>query len=202
MINLIPRGYIVGGGLISPDDKFFFLNIPKNASTFMSMVLHQNNWYYANLSEFKGKTVICLLRDPLERWISGMATYSGLYLLGKNYNSSHFIADYNNLTEKLIFDNIVFDDHTVPQSDFINCVPNDKDIVYFSMKANSIIKVISDYLGYSLTYDPSITNQNSTDSNHDTKQITDFLKSQMTQEHENKIRIKYKQDYQLLNNAG
>jgi hypothetical protein len=198
VIDLISRGYQIGGGLVSPDHNIFFLNIPKNASTFLSSVLQQNNWYYSSLNNFQGSKVICVLRDPIDRWISGMATYSALYLLGKNYGSDMFVKDYNILTERLIFDNIVFDDHTASQVEFVNCIPNDKEIVYFLIDNESILKKMSDYLGYKLLFNFDDTNENASKNNYDTDQLTRFFKSKLTEELKSKLQIKYKKDYQLI----
>lgn len=198
MNELISRNYQVGGGMVSPDGNFFCLNIPKNASTFLSSVLHQNNWSYGNLSTFAGSKVICVLRDPISRWLSGISTYCALYLLEENYGSDILIKDYNNLTERLIFDNIVFDDHTTPQIDFINLIPNNTEIVYFLIDNNSLIDKLSKYLGTTLHYDLSITNENASENNYDTRQISHFLKSNLKPQLESKLRIRYKKDYQLI----
>lgn len=201
MIDLISRGYQVGGGMVSPDGTTFWLSIPKNASTFISSVLHQNNWHYGNLSTFVGTKVICALRDPVDRWISGMATYLTLYLLGENYGSDMFIKDYNELTQRLIFDNIVFDDHTTPQVNFVNLVPKTKDIIYFYVDNNSLLDKLSRYLSTPLDYNLAITNENASDNNYDTKQIKNFLQSKLTDPLKEKIKMHFKHDYQLLNNV-
>ena len=91
MRNLISRGHNVGGGLISPDGNYFFLSIPKNASVFISSVLRQNDWRYSDLSVYTGHNVFCIVRDPVERWISGMATYISANLLGENYVDPVFV---------------------------------------------------------------------------------------------------------------
>jgi hypothetical protein len=201
MNKLISRGYQVGGGMISPDGQFFYLSIPKNASTFISSVLHQNNWHYSNLSTFTGDKIICVLRDPIDRWVSGMATYCALYLLGENYGSDMFVADYNLLTEKLIFDNIVFDDHTEPQTTFVNFVPDNKQMVYFLANNNLVLDDLSKYLNHTLTYNHDTTNENASENNYDTRQISRFLRSQLDEELTYKLRVRYKQDYQLLKYA-
>lgn len=201
MIDLISRGHQVGGGLLSPDNKTFFFCIPKNASTFMTGVLLQNNWEYANISYFTGTEVICLVRDPLDRWISGISTYCCLHLLNQNYGSDMFVENYNTLVERLIFDNIVFDDHTTPQIEFINTIPVDKNIVYFLAEKKSLIKKLSDYLGYTLNYNLHEINENSTENNYDQKRISDLLSLKLNSYYKDKIARRYHRDYQLLEYA-
>ena len=201
MIDLIARGYTIGGGLISPDNELFFLPIPKNASTFISSVLYQNNWRYANLSEFTGDQVFCILRDPLDRWISGIATYFALYIINDEYDIKMFLKEYNQLTEKLIFDNIIFDDHTTPQIDFLNIVPKNKNIVSFTIDEQSLLQKLSEYLKYDLSYDLSITNENFSKDNYVIQHIIDLIKSRLQENMITKIKVKYKADYTLLQYA-
>jgi hypothetical protein len=127
-----------------------------------------------------------------------MATYCALYLLGENYGSDMFVADYNPLTEKLIFDNLIFDDHTEPQITFLNLVPYHKQVIYFSADNNLLLDNLSKYLGQSLTYDHASTNENASENNYDTKQISRFLKSKLNKDLTHKLQVRYKQDYQLL----
>lgn len=198
MQNLIARGHQVGGGLLSPDGNYFFLSIPKNASVFISSVLRQNNWQYRDLSRFDGANVICILRDPVERWISGMATYIAANLLGADYGSEMFIEDYNRLSERLIFDNIIFDDHTTPQIEYINFIPPNKNIKYFIADKNTLLDQMSEYVGYTLAFNLDITNENASKNNFDTNNLVNFLRNNLTSDYTLKIKSMYRLDYLLL----
>ena len=99
------------------------------------------------------------------------------------------------------FDNIVFDDHTTPQVNFVNLVPKTKEIIYFYADNNSLLDKLSKYLGTPLDYDLTVTNENASDNNYDTKQIKNFLQSKLTDPLKEKIKMYFKHDYQLLNNV-
>ena len=90
-------GYIPGEGMISPARDIFYLNIPKNASTYLSNILLANNWEHWNIITdiTTVQHSIAFIRDPLDRWISGFSTYVALHILGNGYGSDHFIKDYN-----------------------------------------------------------------------------------------------------------
>jgi len=198
MLNLISRGHNVGGGLISPDGNYFFLSIPKNASVFVSSVLHQNNWQFGDLSTYRGQNVFCVIRDPVERWLTGMSTYISANILGENYGSEKFISDYNELVERFIFDNIVFDDHTTPQIEFVNFVPAGKNIKFFYADKNQLLDNLSRYVGCDLKYDLRITNDNAAKNNFDTNNLVNFLKKTLTDKYIDKIKTTYRLDYLLL----
>ena len=200
-MNLLGRGHKIGGGLISPDGDFFFLSIPKNASVFISSVLRQNNWQYSDLSVYNGSNVICIIRDPVERWISGMATYVAANLLGENYGSDMFIDDYNELVERFIFDNIIFDDHTTPQIEFVNFVPANKHIEYFLANKITLLDNLSKYIGNTLSFDLRITNDNASQNNYDTNNLVNFFRTRLDQKYVEKIKTTYRLDYFLLQAA-
>lgn len=202
MRNLISRGHNVGGGLISPDGNYFFLSIPKNASVFISSVLRQNDWRYSDVSVYNGPNVICIIRDPIERWISGMATYVAANILGENYGSDMFVEDYNELVERLIFDNIIFDDHTTPQIEFINFVPANKHIEYFLANKKTLVDNLSKYIGNTLSFDLSITNDNASHNNYDTNNLVNFFRTKLNQKYIEKIKTTYRLDYLLLQEAN
>lgn len=198
MRNLISRGHNVGGGLISPDGNYFFLSIPKNASVFISSVLRQNNWTFSDLSTYSGSNVFCIIRDPVERWISGMATYIAANILGENYGSEMFINDYNQLAERLIFDNIVFDDHTSPQIEFVNLVPCNKHIEFFLANKTNLLNNLSRYVGSELKFNLDVTNENASSNNFDTNNLVNFLQKKLTKEYQEKIKNTFRLDYLLL----
>ena len=198
MNELIRRGHLVGGGMLSPDKKIFYLNIPKNASTYTTNVLKENNWMFWNITNANVDTVIILLRDPIDRWVSGFATYACSYLLGYGYGSDHFVKDYNSLTERLIFDNIVFDDHTTPQVKFINEIPHGMKREHVCVNRD-IINSIGTIANCTLTVGDDI-DDNSKETNYDTDQISKFIRRKLNEKLKDKIRDVYADDYQLINN--
>jgi hypothetical protein len=161
-------------------------------------VLRQNNWNYSDLSVYSGPNVFCIVRDPVERWISGMATYIAANLLGENYGSEMFINDYNQLAERLIFDNIVFDDHTTSQIEFVNLVPCNKHIEFFLANKTNLLNNLSRYVGSELKFNLDITNENASSNNFDTNNLVNFLQKKLTKEYQEKIKNTFRLDYLLL----
>jgi len=45
------KGYYPGGGMLSPDRDIFYLNIPKNASTYLTNIFKENTWTHWNILE-------------------------------------------------------------------------------------------------------------------------------------------------------
>lgn len=124
-----------GGGWLSPDRKHFYVSIPKNASSFLGTWLTENGW---NIFNFKGmntfdqdlginqlESVVVVLRDPIERFISGFAQYlksnilHPLFVDRDDGSQSFHIEDikrYWPAIERIMADvGPFFDDHTWPQ---------------------------------------------------------------------------------------
>jgi hypothetical protein len=198
--RLIKRGHLPGGGMRSPDRKYFYLNIPKNASTYTTNVLKDNNWQFANASDGRFEELIIIVRDPIERWISGISTYCCSYLLEYGYGSDRFVDDYNILVERLLFDNVsTFDDHTAPQTDFINMIPPSlKPRHYIWAGCDSIIEILS-FLTGKLIVENENTFNNSKESNYDTEQISNFIRSRLTIPLKSKLEEAYARDYEFIN---
>ena len=201
MINLINRGHLIGGGMLCPTKEYFYLSIPKNASTFLTNVFKDQNWTHWNLTNGTYKNVIIVLRDPVERWISGIATYLCSYVLGENYGSDHFVADYNEAVERLLFDNIIFDDHTAPQSIFVNEIPNISNRIFIRLNHKTLITEIANATGCPLTVAEGIAD-NSKETNYDINQISNFIRNRITPSLEKKLKDAYADDYRLLNSLN
>jgi len=76
------KGLGYGSGHLSPRRNQFYVNIPKNASSYISVWLVNNNWEsttYKN-SDNVGEAII-ILRDPVNRWISGISQYLSSYVV-------------------------------------------------------------------------------------------------------------------------
>lgn len=99
-----------------PNIDFMYVNIPKNASSWTRNNLKKYNWEFYNyhIDNFYYKHAIVVLRDPIDRWLSGIAEY--MYLYHRNIDPAHFSKSFFDL----IFDRVAFDDHTEKQVLFIN----------------------------------------------------------------------------------
>lgn len=194
------RGYQPGGGFIS-NSGLFYLNIPKNASTFLSNVLVDNGWEHYNIAD-RHRTItqhLVVLRDPIERWISGFATYASSWLLGAGYGSDHFVSDYNQLVERVIFDNLVFDDHTTPQAEYVSQLPP-ANIVYFKLN-DQLVKQISRFTNSDLVINS--VDGNVSENNYDQRQISKLIKQRIESDLVLKTKIieRYKCDFNLISSV-
>jgi hypothetical protein len=201
MQDLVRRGYLPGSGLLSPAG-VFYLNIPKNGSTYLSNILLHNGWQHHTLGDSHHliSTFIVVLRDPVERWISGFATYASSWLLGMNYGSDHFVEDYNDLTERIIFDNLVFDDHTTPQIEFVQLLPDSKPVTYFRLSKDTV-KNISRYTQQNLNI--STVDANVSEDHYDQRQISQFIRNRINNRPDliNRINEQYANDFNLIDSV-
>lgn len=128
------KGHSYGEGLVSPDRKFFIFKIPKNASTFIVKNLTKLNWEHASYGEFPSEKTIVILRDPIDRWLSGIVEYLFLYhenVLGNladpfNYEYLPLLGEKLGLA--LLFEKVIFDDHTDRQCSFLKNLDIDNTI--------------------------------------------------------------------------
>lgn len=195
--HLRSRGYEPGGGLISPAG-VFYLNIPKNASTYITNILVANGWKHHNVKNSAPITqCLVVLRDPIDRWISGFGTYASSWLLGAGYGSDHFVEDYTPLTERLIFDNITFDDHTTAQSEYVAQLPT-VSTQYFKLTKN-IIDHLSQDLNINLVVQP--VDANVSENNYDQQQIVKLIQARVEKDPALKARLfeHFKSDFDLIN---
>lgn len=195
--HLVPRGYIPGSGVMSPEG-VFCLHIPKNASTFLTNMLVNNGWKHANITNPDITENIVVLRDPVDRWLSGFATYAASWILGPSYGSSHFCADYTDLTSRLIFDQIVFDDHTTPQVQFIEQLNKSIPTTYFNLNYELRTNMES-FLNTKLEITNSINN-NASENNYDTKTVLKHMQYVVSQNSKFKAQLveRYSDDYELM----
>ena len=119
------RGHTIGEGMLSPDSKYFYLNIPKNSSSSIKTILTSLGWTYASLNDSPSAQIIVAMRDPMDRWISGMVEYLMMYhqdtidniVEPNNYDFMPLLG--NKLGMSLLFDRMTFDDHTERQALFL-----------------------------------------------------------------------------------
>lgn len=136
------RGHTLNEGMISPDGRYFYLNIPKNSSSFVKKQLEGLGWIYSTLLDHPGATTIVVLRDPLDRWISGAVEYLFMYHLNAiDRVCEPFHYDFNplygeHLGLSLLFDRITFDDHTERQCVFLKDIPSLSSCIWLNSSDN------------------------------------------------------------------
>ena len=116
------KGHQLGRCMSHPNSDLMYVNISKNASSWTKPLLKEDwGWKFCNYHTDKiNKTAIVVLRDPVDRWITGIAEYLASY---------HPTASLHNFeTLDLIFDRVVFDDHTERQVNFIHGLDTDRCI--------------------------------------------------------------------------
>ena len=110
-----PKGHLFGTCMSSRDSDLMYVNIPKNASSWTKPNLLDQKWEFYNyhFDHLYHKHALVVLRDPVERWLSGICEYFTLY--HRNID----VAQINQAFIDLLMDTITFDDHTEKQVYFI-----------------------------------------------------------------------------------
>jgi hypothetical protein len=112
------KGHVYGECMSHSGIDLMYVYIPKNASSWTKPNLKDWGWEFYNYkTDCLNKHALIILRDPVERWLSGIAEYLTLY-------HSTMQSPFNE-TAELIFDRICFDDHTEKQSKFLNGLNTD-----------------------------------------------------------------------------
>ena len=215
--QLVDRGFGYGSGTLSPNLSQFIVNIPKNASSYMLDWARRHQWM-TTVADDHSDTItemIVILRDPLDRWVSGIVQYLNTYILsvqGPNgpvfpdepylpYNwrmdAVQWIDAYNQSTERLIFDVVNrFDDHVWPQHEFVeNLLPAVKR-KYFLLDHN-FDAAIADYLGFAPYSD---LDSNSAGNNANMRLLQKFFVDRLQQRPDLAQRVikAYAKDYELI----
>ena len=214
--QLADRGYGYGSGILSPNHDRFIVNIPKNASSYLLDWANHHRWRAGKIDHIndphKLQELIVVLRDPVQRWISGIAQYLTGYVLNVNgvyscdlgpgpddqqISADTFIEEYNQVVERLLFDNLSrFDDHVWPQCEFFqDLIPHvPRKFFYIDQNFDSNI---SDHLGFAPI--PGL-DRNQGDANPDTNKIQQFIRARLNTRPELQERVHrvYAQDYKMI----
>lgn len=203
-INSRKVGY--GSGLIFFDkNKKFLVSIPKNASSFSHKWASLSGWSSATAYKSKEidwdqlEEIIIIVRDPVERWISGVSQYIKAAIL-KSGTANDFIANYNGYTERLIFDNVSnLDDHVFPQIYFFKDLYPEIPRKYIYINKNFEFN-----LKQELSLCDCINNldKNRSIDDSDKKELQDFFHTLLQKRKRlcKLVKNAYKKDYEFIEN--
>jgi hypothetical protein len=142
-------GHEVGQCQVNPKSSQGFVHIPKNASTEMKQLL--GDWEFANYKKKSLDEYLVILRDPRDRWISGMTEL----LVGKNSRIGRenrkwmsSLSDAKKLVDQTLLQQLIrldpiFDPHTAPQCLFLEGIPY-QNITYFEFNRD-VVDTIAEY---------------------------------------------------------
>ena len=216
---LVTRGFGYGSGVINPAHDRFIVNIPKNASSYMLDWASRHGWRAALVQNHStiGEIVV-ILRDPIQRWISGISQYITTYIQsvhGPNgpvvdgmittehdyfLSADLFIKQYTDLTERLLIDAASrFDDHVWPQTELITGLLPSVKRTYFYLDQN-LTTHLARYLGFTKFVQ---VDHNQGSDNPEQKKIQEFLQDRLQLRPELKQRLMkhYQTDYALINSV-
>lgn len=111
-----PIAHEIGQCLSDRNNKLLYINIAKNASTWTKEYFVKgykwNSWdNFIRFPVIRNFHKLVILRDPYERWLSGIVTY----LMREQVN-----LNLSNESIKLLLTKIEFDEHTWPQTRFLS----------------------------------------------------------------------------------
>lgn len=190
------KGHAFGQNHSKPDLNLMYVNIPKNASTWTKNMLSSLGWGIYNYHSDKNytKQAMIVLRDPVDRWLTGIAEYFSLY------HPSVTTELLTPFSLDLIFDRVGFDDHTEQQIYFIegldlnNCVFFKCDQSYRQNFTNFLTSngIAGDWTTEKYQY--------SIDENPRKVELKNFFKKQIDQypRYLNQLKNYFKNDYKLI----
>lgn len=120
---------------------FAFVPIFKNASSwgrdYFKYGCNMDKSYNWLVDDMSNHSFIVFLRDPIERWLTGISTYF------MNNHKDYFITD--DKVFDMIFDGVTFDVHTAPQTLFIESLDTDRTY-FFNLDDNNFINSLRKFV--------------------------------------------------------
>lgn len=185
--------------------KNIYINIPKNASTNIRAAIKDKGFCSVNLINSKDfpvyESAVVVLRDPIERWISGIGTYLNMYHIQSNLYEDFFTHIRNNgkWFFELLFERVSFDDHTEKQTYFLKPFDLSNAFYFYAQDMNVLEhKLIHFYLGegLNLRFDPNMRNINKKNPVH--QFFTEFLFDSKNTKYKEKLLQYYKDDFEFI----
>ena len=142
-----------GDGYISPCEKYFWVKIPKCASTYIENLLISLDWKIDNYRHRDDKDSLIyfsVLRDPIDRWISGIVEYLTINKIE--------LSDLSDVAIKLIFDAKTFDRHTQNQCYYLESI-NLQNTIFFKFDQQLSKNLENWFNSQNLKFNPAIENK-------------------------------------------
>jgi hypothetical protein len=178
-----------------------YASIPKNASSFLRENLINHNWQHTSIDSIASiKNIFIVLRDPIDRWLTGIAQHITTNILGENFGSTHYLELDNELVNRIIFDQIVFDDHTEQQSWFIESFNTDK-AVFFYLDSNLSKNLDHYFRTFGFEYNlESKSHVNESKNNFDNNNLVEHFKKLIYSNNNYLTQLKsfFSKDYDLI----
>jgi hypothetical protein len=176
-------GHTLGECWNDPTKNITFVNIPKNASSFIKGCLIGTNQFTHSSKLITANRYLIALREPIDRWVSGIAQFTN------NPINQH-------LTVHELVRQIKFDDHTERQTYFLQGV--DLDRCEFIKVDNNLYTNLKQWLienGYTINIDTV------TSTNKGIEEIKNNFATLIDKNIQIKLKLTdyYKQDYELFN---
>ena len=189
------KGHCYGECMSHPNTDLMYVYIPKNASSWTKPNLRDWGWQFYNYhTDQLDKIAIVVLRDPVARWLSGIAEYFALY-----QNTTNDLVD-NKSLQHIIFDRITFDDHTEKQVKFVQGLDTSKCIFLWCDDdyRKNFSQLVAEHVGAN-RYD-QYDFQHVSEQNHDRKHFKEIFKQLLDQEPKYLERVKqhFANDYKLI----
>jgi len=182
---------------------YCYVPIHKNASSWARQFFKKEfefTEHHMTFDEVRSldKKYIIFLRDPIQRWVSGVTQW---YIQKAKQKYPHIVnTQYkiDPITFEMATEAVGIDAHTHPQTNFISPVRIDRTF-FFNVSdknfANNFQKFLSHKMNYnnSIPYRTNITNPMTLKGS-----ISRQLKSMLTDEYKEKIKSYYQQDISLI----
>lgn len=193
----LTTGHELGSCYVSPDKHNVYVSIPKNASS--SSKTFFKDWTFENFLNLKDKECqyLVILRDPTQRWFSGVAEFlvSGLRIADRQELET-FLS--NTYVKRWIFETVHLDNHTMPQSYYIQGLPVNQTVFFY--QDSTVLERIADKLNYNSAFK---IERNSTAQNDLKQTVVDWLKQCVESDStlQKKIDVAFWSDHCLFDNV-
>ena len=188
------KGHLYGECMSHWDSKYMYVYIPKNASSWTKPNLKDFGWEFYNYHIDKlDKHALVVLRDPVDRWLSGIAEYFTLY----HPTFDSWTTDVFDLT----FDRVCFDDHTERQIKFLHGLDTDRCTFFeFNNYRENFSRWITEHYGEN-KYD-RYEFQHVSDKSPERKKFKNIFNRELqNSKYLEQIKNFYAEDYNLINSV-